>query len=111
MAPWFIEKGIGIQHFKRDPSLSEDEIRQVARWADSGAPHGNAADMPPPRVFAGANEWDIGRADFILKTPAMTMKAGICDAISAPAKGSAAQVTWIFVMNGRELLRPPIPAM
>ena len=51
MPPWFIEKGIGVQDFKRDPSLSDDDIAKIARWADSGAPRGNPADMPPPRVF------------------------------------------------------------
>src|ERR1700724_348508 len=46
MPPWFIEKGIGVQDFKRDPSLSDDETVKIARWADSGAPRGNPADMP-----------------------------------------------------------------
>jgi mono/diheme cytochrome c family protein len=69
MPPWFIEKDIGIQHFKRDPSLTEEEIAKIARWVDSGAPRGNPAHMPLPRVFAGANEWEIGTPDFILKTP------------------------------------------
>ena len=49
MPPWFIEKDIGIQHFKDDPSLSEDEIAAIAAWADSGAPRGDPADLPPPR--------------------------------------------------------------
>src|SRR5262245_29656161 len=44
MPPWYVEKDIGIQHFKNDPSLSDDEIAKIARWADSGAPRGNPAD-------------------------------------------------------------------
>src|SRR5687767_4579601 len=35
MPPWFVEKNIGIQRFKDDPSLSEEEIAKVAKWADS----------------------------------------------------------------------------
>ena len=50
MPPWFIEKNIGIQHFKNDPSLSDLEIAQIAKWADSGAPEGNPADLPPPTL-------------------------------------------------------------
>ena len=50
MPPWYIEKNIGIQHYKDDPSLSDEEIAKIAKWADSGAPLGNAADMPPARV-------------------------------------------------------------
>ena len=47
MPPWFIEKDIGIQHFKDDISLSEEEIEKIAIWVDSGAPLGNPADLPP----------------------------------------------------------------
>src|SRR5215467_14742213 len=38
MPPWFVEKNIGIQKFKHDPSLSEEEIASLAKWTDSGAP-------------------------------------------------------------------------
>ena len=50
MPPWYVEKNIGIQKFHNDPSLSDDEIATIAKWADSGAPRGNPADMPPPKV-------------------------------------------------------------
>ena len=49
MPPWFIEKYVGIEKFKNDPSLSDDEIAKIAAWVDRGAPRGNPADMPPPR--------------------------------------------------------------
>src|SRR5262245_33865096 len=48
MPPWFVEKNIGIQRFKDDISLSNEEIATIAKWADSGAPRGNPADLPPP---------------------------------------------------------------
>src|SRR6185503_2929000 len=48
MPPWYIDKTIGIQQYKNDMSLSEDEIATIARWVDGGAPQGNPADMPPP---------------------------------------------------------------
>src|SRR4249920_3076823 len=41
MPPWFLEKNIGIQKFKDDPSLSNEEIGLFATWADNGAPEGN----------------------------------------------------------------------
>jgi hypothetical protein len=28
MPPWYIEKNIGIQHYKNDPSLSDEEVRE-----------------------------------------------------------------------------------
>jgi mono/diheme cytochrome c family protein len=54
MPPWFIEKNVGIQRFKDDPSLTDAEIRMIATWADSGAPRGNPADMPPRRQYGRA---------------------------------------------------------
>src|SRR6266540_1608428 len=38
MPPWYVEKNIGIQSFHNDPSLSDDEIAMIAKWANSGAP-------------------------------------------------------------------------
>src|SRR4029077_16882683 len=63
MPPWYIEKNVGIQHFKDDISLSDDEIATIAAWADGGARRGNPADMPPPLTFPGGNDasvWKIG---------------------------------------------------
>ena len=49
MPPWGIDPHVGIQSFKNDPSLRDDEIQLIAKWVDAGAPMGNAADMPKPR--------------------------------------------------------------
>ena len=32
MPPWYIEKNIGIQHYKNDPSLSDEEVAKIAKW-------------------------------------------------------------------------------
>ena len=79
MPPWFIEKDIGIQYFKDDPSLSEDEIEKIAVWADNGAPLGNPADLPPPLDFGNENEWTIGEPDLILESPGVVIPASAPD--------------------------------
>ena len=79
MPPWYMEKNIGIQHYKDDPSLSEQEIAKIAKWADSGAPQGNPADMPPLRKFEDANAWNIGTPDLIVKTKEVLVKANAPD--------------------------------
>ncbi len=79
MPPWYIEKNIGIQQYKNDPSLSDEEIAMVAKWVDSGAPRGNPADLPPPRVWDDANTWRIGKPDLIVSLPDVTVKAGAPD--------------------------------
>jgi hypothetical protein len=75
MPPWFVEKNIGIQHFKDDPSLSDAEIARIATWVDRGAPRGNPADMPPPRDFANADKWTIGEPDLVLRSPEIVVPA------------------------------------
>ena len=75
MPPWFVEKNIGIQSFKDDPSLSEEEIAKIAKWADSGAPRGNPADMPPPLHFDSTDKWTIGEPDLVLRSPDVIVPA------------------------------------
>jgi hypothetical protein len=66
MPPFFVEKNIGIQKFKHDPSLTEEQIVKIGQWADSGAPRGNPADMPKPLDFDETDKWTIGEPDLIL---------------------------------------------
>jgi hypothetical protein len=75
MPPWFIEKHIGIQKFKNDPSLSDAEIRLIGQWADAGAPAGNPADMPARRNYGDAATWSIGTPDLIVSSGVVTVKA------------------------------------
>lgn len=79
MPPWYVERNIGIQKFKNDPSLSLDEIATIAKWADSGAPQGNPADMPAARVWDGPDKWAIGTPDLIVKTTNIVVKANTPD--------------------------------
>ena len=80
MPPWFIEKDIGIQHYKDDPSLSESEIAAIATWADTGAPRGDPADLPPPKYVAGDMEgWRIGTPDLVLRSREVTVLASGAD--------------------------------
>jgi hypothetical protein len=75
MPPWYVEKNIGIQKFHNDPSLSEDEIATLAKWADTGAARGNPADMPPAKHYADDAAWAIGTPDLIVKMAEVVVKA------------------------------------
>src|SRR5215470_4843034 len=59
MPPWFVEKDIGMQKFKNDPSLSDEEIAKIGKWVNGGAPRGSPADMPPPLKFDDSDKWTI----------------------------------------------------
>ena len=69
MPPWHLDRTIGIQTFKDDPSLSDREIATIVAWVDAGAPEGDPADMPAPRQFSDARAWQIGTPDLVLKYP------------------------------------------
>ena len=69
MPPWYIDKNIGIQDFKYDYSLSDDEISTISKWVDNGAPRGNPTDMPPARQFRNIAEWKIGEPDWVVEIP------------------------------------------
>ena len=75
MPPWHIDKTIGIQQFKDDPSLTDAEIDLVTRWVDSGSPLGNPADMPPAVDFPDGSAWQIGEPDLVVKYPAHPVPA------------------------------------
>jgi len=79
MPPWYIEKNVGIQQYKDDPSLSDREIAMIGKWADGGAPRGNPADMPPPRQFADLGSWAIGAPDLVVSMKDVTVKANTPD--------------------------------
>ncbi|MCH2460045.1 MAG: cytochrome c [Gemmatimonadetes bacterium] len=74
MPPWYVEKDIGIQHFKNDPSLSDTEIATVAAWARNGAPEGNPADLPEPLEFPDDIGWKLGEPDLIVSTEEMLVE-------------------------------------
>jgi hypothetical protein len=79
MPPWYIEKNVGIQKYKDDPSLSDREVAMIAKWADSGAPRGNPADMPPARTFEDGNTWLIGTPDLVVSTKDIVVKSSAPD--------------------------------
>src|SRR3954471_13427051 len=79
MPPWYVEKNVGIQKYKNDPSLSELELAKVAKWVDSGAPEGNPADLPPTRTFDDGSTWAIGKPDLIVRTEDITVKGNSPD--------------------------------
>jgi hypothetical protein len=62
MPPYFVDRNVGIQEFKDDRGLTNEQIATIVAWADAGAPQGNPADMPPPVSFEGGAEWSLTQA-------------------------------------------------
>lgn len=79
MPPWYVEKNIGIQDYKNDPSLSDEEIAMISSWIKSGMPEGDPKDLPPPRQFADDRAWTAGTPDIIVRTKDVTKEANTPD--------------------------------
>src|SRR5688572_22608821 len=59
MPPWHIDKTVGIQQFKNDRSLSDEQIETVVAWVDKGAPHGDSKDMPAAKKWEDGQGWNF----------------------------------------------------
>ena len=81
MPPWHIDKGVGIQQFKNDRSLSDQQVDTIVRWVDAGAPKGDAKDMPPAKDWGNEQAWNFApmfgqtEPDLIIKSTPYTVAA------------------------------------
>jgi hypothetical protein len=80
MPPWHIDRSVGVQHFKNDMSLSDEQVDTIVRWVDEGAVQGDPRDLPPPRPPVTDNEWKavkdgFGPPDLVIKSSEYTMPA------------------------------------
>lgn len=81
MPPWHLDKTIGIQAYKNDISLSDEEIATIAAWVDAGAPEGDRADLPPAiqrrQLAEGAWELEeyLGPPDLVFETGPIPIRA------------------------------------
>ena len=85
MPPWHIDKTVGIQKFKNDRSLSDEQIDVVMKWIAAGAPKGDPKDLPAARVWKDdANTWTeqekLGPPDLVIKSTPYKMPAQAQDA-------------------------------
>src|SRR5436309_1564136 len=80
MPPWHIDRSVGVQKFKNDMSLSDDQIDTIVRWVDGGAPQGDPKDLPPALPLQRDNEWrgvkdGYGPPDLVISSTEYTMPA------------------------------------
>src|SRR5438128_4654862 len=78
MPPWHIDKSVGVQKFKNDISLTDEQVDTIITWIDQGAVEGNPADLPPARPVSTTLFWQgerdgYGSPDFVVKSPEYKM--------------------------------------
>jgi mono/diheme cytochrome c family protein len=117
MPPWPLDTGVGIQSFKNDRSLSQDEINTIVQWVDDGAPLGNPADLPADIAWPGwgekwAYEEYFGRPpDVVVTSPAYSVNADgmdqwpVLEPVTITAEMGVRGERWIRAVE----LRPATP--
>ena len=72
MPPWHIDTTTGIQEFKNDASLSDEQIATISAWVENGAPEGNPEHLPAPIEISSGSAWQLteqlGPPDLIIKS-------------------------------------------
>jgi len=107
MPPWHIDPTVGIQHYKNDRSLSQNEIDTIVKWASNGAPKGDPKDLPPPVKWSEGNGWNFakqlgGPPDLIIKSPQYTQKAVAMDAWYKPVvETGITEPRWVRAIEAR----------
>jgi hypothetical protein len=116
MPPWHIDKTVGIQQFKNDRSLSDQQIDTVLAWAAKGAPKGDVKDLPPAKIWNDdANTWTVqeklGPPNLVIKSTAYKMPAQAQDAWWKPVvETGLTEPRWVraieirpSTVNGRKI--------
>jgi len=79
MPPWNIDKTVGIQSFKNDRSLSQDQIDTIMAWVNNGGPKGDVKDMPAPMKWPEGQGWSeepkFGKPDLVVTSTPWTVPA------------------------------------
>jgi len=108
MPPWQIDKTVGIQKFKNDRSLSDEQIDTIVRWVDAGAPMGNPADLPPAKVWDTNNDWKLASTfgqtepDLIIRATPYTMEGKTQDKWWKPLTDTGVtEMRWVRAVETR----------
>src|SRR5207253_85415 len=80
MPPWHIDRSVGVQKFKNDMSLTDQQVNTIVTWVDGGALQGDLEDLPPAKPLVTDNEWQavrdgFGPPDLVIKSSEYTMAA------------------------------------
>jgi hypothetical protein len=107
MPPWFADPQ--YSHFANDRSLKQSDIETISKWADSGAPEGNAKDTPPP-VNWPVDGWEIA-PDIVVNGPETLVPAhpknNVMEWKYIIVPSGITQDTWITSME----IRPSEPSV
>jgi len=108
MPPWHINRTVGIQEFKNDRSLTDDQITTISKWIDAGAPKGDVKDMPSAKQWPNEQGWNFAaqfgqkEPDLIVRSTPWTQKAGANDTWWKPVvESGVTEPRWVRAIEIR----------
>jgi len=110
MPPFHINRTVGIQDFKNDRGLTNEQIETIVSWVDQGAVYGDAADEPAPMEFPDPNRWqladELGEPDLIVRSEPFSLPAVTQDRWFRPTVPTGlTQDRWVRAIE----MRPSYP--
>lgn len=98
MPPWGADPDYG--HFTNDRSLSPRDVEVIAKWADAGAPAGDAKDAPKA-IDWPPNGWQI-KPDVVVDGPVFDVPAsGLVEWMWVVIPSSFKEDTWVTSVEVR----------
>ncbi len=99
MPPWHADPRHG--HFANDRGLSAGDRRALVAWVDQGAPLGDPAGVPAPRVFPEG--WSIGEPDvvFSMDEPFTVPAEGVLSYQKFRVKTHFPRDVWVQALEAR----------
>jgi hypothetical protein len=108
MPPWHIDKTVGIQSFKNDRSLTDDQIGTILSWVDQGARQGDPKDMPAEKTWPTEQTWEVAKQygqrepDLVIRSVPWTQKAGANDTWWRPiVESGLTEPRWVRAVEVR----------
>ena len=105
MPPWHIDRTVGVQKFKNDMSLSDEQIDTIVRWVDArraarrSEGHAAAEAAGHRQRVEGASGTAYGPPDLVIRSPVhdgraiiRTSGGGRCPTSRSPSRGGRKMV-------------------
>jgi hypothetical protein len=107
MPPWHIDKTVGVQEFKNDRSLTDEQIATIVKWVEAGAPEGNPKDMPAAQTWPSDQGWNYAARfgqgpDLVVRSTTWTQKGGANDTWWKPVvDAGVTEARWVRAIEVR----------
>ena len=79
MPPWHLDPTIGIQEYKNNFSLTQEQIDTLVTWVDAGTPEGDPASLPQGVDWPNWLEWELepelGEPDMVFESGPIAVRA------------------------------------